>query len=40
MQDSLPEAPVPIGTYVTLSILNNLIFTSGHIPLSKNFPNH
>ena len=39
MQDNLPEAPIPIGTYSTLSNLDNLIFTSGHIPLTKNFPN-
>ena len=38
MNYNLPEAPVPIGTYVTLRILDNLIFTSGHIPLTNDFP--
>jgi len=38
MHNNLPEAPVPIGTYVTLRTLGNLIFTSGHIPLTNKFP--
>ena len=38
MNYNLPEAPVPIGTYVTLRILDSLIFTSGHIPLTNDFP--
>ena len=35
MKDNLPKPPVPIGNYVTLRTIDNLIFTSGHVPLTE-----
>ena len=32
----LPEAPDPVGAYVAYKIVNNLIFISGQLPISKN----
>ena len=34
MTDKLPNPPIPIGNYVTLRTVNNLIYTSGHVPLT------
>ena len=35
----LPEAPVPIGNYVTSKKIGDLIYTSGHIPITAEFKN-
>ena len=37
--DNLPEAPKAIGNYTTIKQIGNLIYTSGHIPVTdtKNF---
>ena len=31
----LPNAPDPVGAYVAFKKINNLIFTSGQLPISK-----
>ncbi len=36
MKDKLPNPPVPIGNYVTLRTVDNLVYTSGHVPLTDN----
>ena len=39
MIDKLPNPPIPIGNYVTLKTVNNLIYTSGHVPITDNYLN-
>ena len=36
MNSNLPKAPEAIGNYVTFKKAENLIFTSGHIPVGEN----
>ena len=39
MIDKLPNPPIPIGNYVTLKTVNNLIYTSGHVPITDKYLN-
>ena len=34
MNDKLPEAPKAAGNYVTVKKIGNLIYTSGHVPIT------
>ena len=36
MNSNLPKPPVPIGTYATFYLNNDLIYTSGHVPITEN----
>lgn len=36
MNNNLPKQPIAIGTYSTFYITNDLIYTSGHIPIVGN----
>jgi len=36
MDNNLPKPPKAVGNYTTIKKVNNLIFTSGHVPITDN----